>query len=126
MVGLARLANAAQLDAAGLARHQEHGRPLAEQQAIDKAEAEAKKKAEFQAQQSAAMSGGGGIEDLLGGAAAESPRGDAPDAGESILDMLEARQDDTADGSDAGDVLSTEAAQQGDAGTVAAEESETK
>ena len=80
----------------------EKGKVVAEDQAREKAETEARKKAEFQAQQAAAAAGpvGGGIEDLLGGAAAESPR-PAPadglaDGGDSILDMLESRDADSA------------------------------
>ena len=78
----------------------EKGKVVAEDQAREKAEAEARKKAEFQAQQAAAAGpAGGGIEDLLGGAAAESPR-PAPtdglaDGGDSILDMLENRDAST-------------------------------
>jgi N utilization substance protein A len=73
----------------------EKGKVVAEQQAQEKAEAEARKKAEFQAQQAALSSGG--IEDLLGGAAAESPRaeGAADAGGDSILDILGPGSDDT-------------------------------
>ncbi|MEL7087998.1 MAG: transcription termination factor NusA, partial [Planctomycetota bacterium] len=112
----------------------EKGKEVAEQQAIDKAEAEARKKEEFKAQQKElAASGGGAIDDLLGGAAADAPR-PAPadgmaDGGGSIIDMLEARDEPVAPtddpavaGSDTHDVLETEAAQQGEAGEALADE----
>jgi len=77
----------------------ERGKTVAEEQAIEKEENEARKKAEFKAQQ-AAMSGGGAIDDLLGGAAADSPSKPSTDNladGEgSIVDLLEARQEDEA------------------------------
>ncbi len=106
------------------------GKEVAEQQAIEKAETEARKKEEFKAQQ-AAYTGGAAIDDLLGGAAANAPapRQDGiADGGGSIIDMLEAREeniapvdDPTVAGSDGGDVLETEAAQQGDAGEALAD-----
>lgn len=113
----------------------EKGKEVAEQQAIDKAENEARKKEEFKAQQAAyAASGasGGAIDDLLGGAAADAPappQDGMSDGGGSIIDMLEARDeniapvdDPTVSGSDADDVLETEAAQQGDAAEALADE----
>jgi len=109
----------------------EKGKEVAEQQAIEKAENEARKKEEFKAQQ-AAYTGGAAIDDLLGGAAADAPappQDAVADGGGSIIDMLEAREeniapvdDPTVAGSDGGDVLETEAAQQGDAGEALADE----
>ena len=133
----------------------ERSKSVAEEQAKEKAETEARKKAEFQAEMAAASAGGGrgGIEDLLGGAATPPPTPGSPAAeahgdggGSSILDMLEARQDeapeapdvttpaeeelaedmpiddDAVEGSDGTAVLETEAAQQGEAGESLADE----
>lgn len=109
----------------------EKGKEVAEQQAIDKAEAEVRKKEEFKAQQKAtAAAGGGAIDDLLGGAAADAPR-PAPadgmaDGGGSIIDMLEARDEDASevapadDSADAVEAVADETP--ADAGAVAAEE----
>lgn len=109
----------------------EKGKEVAEQQAIDKAEAEVRKKEEFKAQQKAtAAAGGGAIDDLLGGAAADAPRPASADGmadgGGSIIDMLEARDEDASevapadDSADAVEAVADETP--ADAGAVAAEE----
>ncbi|MEM8738029.1 MAG: transcription termination factor NusA [Planctomycetota bacterium] len=119
----------------------EKGKTVAEDQAREKQEAEARKKEEFKAQQAAMAAGGGGaIDDLLGGAAADAPApppSDAPaDGAGSIIDMLEARQEDLVPqeasdasapepepaGSEADEVLETTGAQQGDAAEALADE----
>lgn len=111
----------------------EKGKQVAEQQAIKKAEAEARKKEEFKAQQKAAAAAGGAggaIDDLLGGAAAESPRPteDAPaDGGGSIVDLLESRQEEEPPPADEDADPAPEASEEtaDSADPVAAEDSET-
>jgi len=67
---------------------------VAEEQAKEKAETEARKKAEWEAQQAALAAGGGGIDDILGGAASPATESVAPDSGTSIVDMIEQRQEE--------------------------------
>ncbi|MEM6459498.1 MAG: transcription termination factor NusA [Planctomycetota bacterium] len=122
----------------------EKGKVVAEQQAQEKAEAEARKKAEQKAQEAAAAGalggGGGAIDDLLGGAAADAPSPPPADSladGEgSIVDLLESREapeveaaepvaptdDPAVAGSDPDTLIETEIAQSGDAGESLAED----
>ncbi|MEE9404784.1 MAG: transcription termination factor NusA [Algisphaera sp.] len=79
---------------------------VAEEQAKEKIENEARKKAEWEEKQAAMAAGGGGIADLLGGGAGASAT-PAADTGDSILDMLESRQDDA--GAEATDAQTADA-----------------
>lgn len=102
----------------------EKGKVVAEEQAREKAEAETRKKSE----QQAPYSGGAAIDDLLGGAAAETVKPGEGEASDSIMDLLgggpqAAPVDDPAvAGSEGDDVLETEAAQEGDAAEAIADE----
>lgn len=84
---------------------------VAEEQAKEKIENEARKKAEWEAHQAALAAGGGGIDDILGGGASSAAESVVPDSGTSIVDMIEQRKDEAAEG----DTAQAEASPEADA-----------